>query len=73
MNLDEDGIKFTLELLVQATATCHAERTDEFFEIDCTVSVLIEDVENVICEFARIAERKELLVYSTEFYLVELT
>lgn len=37
------------------------------------ILVLVEDVEDVIREFAWVAEGEELLVYSAEFRLVELS
>jgi hypothetical protein len=38
-----------------------------------SVLVLIEDIEDVIREFARITEGEELFVYSAEFCLVQLS
>lgn len=63
----------TLELLVQSASACHTEGTNELFEIDGSVLVLVKDIEHVVCEFTRITEGKELLVYATEFHLVELS
>jgi hypothetical protein len=54
-------------------AACHAECTDELFKVDRAVLVRVEHVENIVCELAGIAKGKELLVYPTEFGLVELT
>ena len=38
-----------------------------------TVLVLVENIEDEIREVTRIAEREELLVYSAEFCLVQLS
>lgn len=38
-----------------------------------SVLVLIEDIEDVIREFARVTEGEELLVYSAELCLVQLS
>ena len=62
----------TLELFVQAAATCDAESADELFKVDRPVLVFIEDVEDIVCELARVTEGEELLVYMTEFGPVEL-
>ena len=63
----------TFELLIQSSSTCHAERTNEFLEVDMPVLILVEYVEDIVGEFAWISEREELLVYPTELVLVELT
>lgn len=62
----------TLELLIQTAPACYTESTDEFFEIDGPILVLIEDVENVICEISWVTEREELFIYPAELCLVEL-
>ena len=62
----------TLELLVQATATCYAEGADELFKVDRTVLVFVKDVEYIVCELAGVAEGEELLVYATELGPVEV-
>jgi len=61
-----------LELLVQSSAACDAEGADEFLKVDCAVLVLVEDVENIVCELARVTEREELLVYVTKLGPVEV-
>lgn len=63
----------TSQLLVQSPPTRDAESAYEFLEVDRAVLVLIEDVEDVVSEFAWIAERKELLVDAAKFGLIELT
>lgn len=62
----------TLELFVQAAATGDAESADELFKVDCPVLILIKDIEDIVCKLAGVTERKELLVYATEFGAVEL-
>lgn len=62
----------TLELFVQTAAACDAECADELFKVDCPVLVFVKDVEDIVCELAGVTERKELLVYVTEFGAVEL-
>lgn len=63
----------TFELLVQPASARYAEGTDEFFKVYMAVLVLVEDVEDIVCEFAWVAEREELLVYPTELGLIELS
>lgn len=63
----------TFQLLVQSTATCDAQGTNELLEIDGSVLVLVEHVEYVVGKVARITEGEELLVYSAELRLVQLT
>ena len=62
----------TFELLVQPAPACYAQGTNELLEVDMTILVLIEDVEDVVGKFARVAEWEELLVYPTELGLVQL-
>jgi hypothetical protein len=63
----------TLELLIDATTACDAERADELLELNGAILVFIEDVEDIVGEFAWVAEWKKLLIYSAEFSSVELT
>ena len=60
----------TSELLIQSAATCNTQCAYELLEIDGAVFILIEDIENIVGELARVPEREELLVYSAEFRLV---
>ena len=62
----------TLELLIQTSSARHAKRTDELLEVYVAILILIEDVEDVIREFAWVAEGEELLVYFPKFCFVEL-
>jgi len=61
---------FTFELLIQSTSTGDTEGANKLLKIDCTILVLIEDIEDIVSEFTRIPKREELLVYSTKFDLV---
>jgi hypothetical protein len=62
----------TLELLVEPATAGDAERADELAEVDGPVLVLVEDIEDVVRELARVAEREELAVDAPELGLVEL-
>ena len=64
--------RHTLELFVEAAATCDAEGADKLFEVDRPVLVFVKNVEDIVCELAGVTERKELLVYATEFGPVEV-
>jgi hypothetical protein len=61
----------TFELFVELTPRGDGEGTDKLFEIDCAVAVVVKDVEDIVCELARIAKGEELLVDTAEFFLVE--
>ena len=63
----------TSQLLVQSPPTRDAESAYEFLEVNRAVLVLIEDIEDVVRELARVSEGEELLVYSAKLSLVELT
>ena len=60
----------TFEFFLETTATGDAESADEFFEVDVTALVGIEDVEDILGEFSWITEREELFVDAAEFGLV---
>ena len=68
----KDVEKRTFELLLKTSAGGDGEGTDELFEVDSAVLVVIEDVEDVVCEFAWVAEGEELLVDLAELGFVEL-
>ena len=61
----------TFELFVKLTPRRDGEGTDELLEVDCAIAVVVKDVEDVVCELAGIAKGEELLVDTTEFFLVE--
>ena len=61
----------TFELFVELAAGGDGEGTDKLLEIDCAIAVVVKDVEDIVCELARIAKREELLVDTAEFLLVE--
>jgi hypothetical protein len=65
--------RHTLKLLIQTPAARHTQCTYELFEVDRPILVDVEHIENVIRKFSRIAKGEELLVYATEFGLVELS
>ena len=62
----------TLQFLIQSASAGHAQSTYELFEVDSSIFVRVEYVENIVGEFSGIAKGKELFVYFTEFGLVEL-
>ena len=62
----------TFELLIQPSPTRYAEGADELFEVDRAVLVLVEHIEDIVRELARITEWEELLVYPSKFVFVEL-
>lgn len=62
----------TFEFFLETTATGDAQSADEFFEVDVTALVGIEDVEDILGEFSWITEREELFVDAAEFGLVEV-
>jgi len=70
---NEAGEVRTLELLVQSPATRDAEGTDELFKVNSAIFVLVKDVEDVVCKISWISEGEELLIYTTEFDLVQIT
>lgn len=62
----------TFELLLKTSAGGDRESADKLLEVDRAVLVVIEDVEDVVCEFAWVAEGEELLVDLAELGFVEL-
>ena len=62
----------TLELLIQSSTGRDRESTDELLKVDSAVLVLVKDLEDVVCELARVAEGEELLVDLAELGFVEL-
>lgn len=62
----------TFKFFLQTAATRDTQSADEFFKVDETALIGIENVENVLGEFSWITEREELLVYPAEFCLVEM-
>ena len=63
----------TFELLVQSATRGDAQGADKFLEVDCTVLVLVEDVEYIVGEFTGVTEGEELFVYPAKLSLVELS
>lgn len=47
--------------------TCDAQGANEFFEVDGTRFVRVEDIEDIFCETGRIAKREELTVDFLKF------
>ena len=62
----------TFELFVKLAARGDGECADELLEVDHAIAVVVKDVEDVVCELARIAKGEELFVDAAEFFLVEL-
>lgn len=60
-----------VQLVLHLSAARNAQGADELFEVDCPGLVRIEDVEDVVCERGRIAEREELLIDLLELLLGE--
>ena len=56
----------TFQLLIQASARCDGEGADKLFEIDGSVLVLVENVENKSGKLVRVASGEELAVNSLE-------
>jgi len=54
--------QLTLQLLVQSAPGCNAQSADELFELDCAALIFIKDVEDVVGELGRVAEREELAI-----------
>lgn len=67
---DERRRRHTFQLLVQSPPTCDTKCTYKLFKVDRSVFVLVEYIEDIVREFARIAEREELLIYSAELGFV---
>ena len=63
----------TSEFLIQRATTGDRQRADELFKVDGAVLVDVEYVKHILGELARVTEWEELLVYSRELCLVELT
>ena len=61
----------TFELFVELAARGDGEGADELLKVDCAIAVVVEYVEDVVCELAGIAKGEELLVDAAEFFLVE--
>lgn len=61
------------EFLIELTSAGHTKGAYELLEVDCTVLVLVEYIEDKIGKLSRIAKGKELLVDPAEFRSVELT
>ena len=66
-------IVHTFELLVQPPSTSDAKGANELFEVNGAVFILVEYVEDIICELARFSKWEELLIDLAEFRLVQLT
>ena len=62
----------TFELFVELASRGDGERADELLKVDCAIAVVVEYVEDVVCELTRIAKGEELFVDAAEFFLVEL-
>ena len=63
----------TFQLLIQSTSRRDGKRTNELFEVDSAVLVLIKYVEDIVGELSRVAEGEELFIDLAELVLVELT
>lgn len=61
----------TFELLVELAPRRDGEGTNELLEIDRAIAIVVKDVEDVVCELARVAKGEELLVDTAELFLVE--
>jgi len=62
----------TLELLIKTAAAGDTQGADELLEVDCSILVLVKDIEYVVGKVSGVAEGEELLVYPTEFGFVEV-
>ena len=61
----------TFELFVELPPRGDGEGTDELLEVDCAITVVVKDVEDVVCKLSGITKGEELLVDTAEFFLVE--
>lgn len=61
------------QLFVQSAPAGDAQGADELLKVDGPVLVFVKDVEYVLCERRRVAEREELLVDARELGLVKHT
>jgi len=63
----------TLKLFIQSPTACDTQSTYELFEVDRSILVYVEYIEDVVCKLGGIAKGKELFVDATKFGFVELT
>jgi hypothetical protein len=63
----------TLKLLIQSATAGHTQSTYELLEVDRSVLVYVEYIEDIIRKFSGITKGEELFVYATEFGLVQLS
>jgi len=63
----------TFELLVGRASRGDRNSEDELVKVDCALALVVEYVEGVVWELARIAIVVELPVDAAEIFLVDLT
>lgn len=62
-----------VELVLERSAGRHTQRDDEFLKVDGAGTVGVKDVENIVGECGRVAEREELFVDFLKLRLVQRT